>query len=103
MIVLKRSIVSFARKWARLLIPAALSLQYCNLSVVNDLSAAILQSRAAHMHCILEDRLIKIFHYPMMHKISLKFECYLLNDATFVHHVSAQRYEFDLVILKNEV
>lgn len=47
MIVLKRSSVSFERKCARLLIPDALSLQYCNLSRENDLSAAILHRRAA--------------------------------------------------------
>jgi len=47
MIVLKISIVSLAKKCARLLIPDALSLQYCNLSRENDLRAEILQSKAA--------------------------------------------------------
>lgn len=40
------STVSLATKWARLLIPEALSLQYCNLSRENDLKAATLQRRA---------------------------------------------------------
>jgi len=49
MTVLKRSIESLAKKCARLLIPDALSLQYCNLSRENDLRAAILQSKAANV------------------------------------------------------
>lgn len=47
MTVLKISIESLAKKCARLLIPDALSLQYCNLSRENDLRAEILQSKAA--------------------------------------------------------
>jgi len=82
-IVFKWSIVSLAIKCAKLLIPAALSLQYCNLSTENDLNAEILHKRATKKERHTEKSLVNVPKIANTSKCKLIF-VYVRNLQTAI-------------------